>query len=213
MIFSDPFVKVAFNGRLLGQTATLKNTVNPDWSVEEGENNLRVFPLTIPRWREARDCRVDLEVFGASSDGQKTDFLGGKSISGEELHLLLTQPDLEQEDMAKGKGTGKDGWHWLDLRKGSGPTLAKAASTIQPKGEIAITVINSSTSGGGGTVQTEEEVNLDMQNTEPLVAQRLSIFEFTQNLNAANLLVKFISLCNIFVPENTRYLYLVFFFF
>ena len=178
-----------FNGRVLGQTSTLKSTSNPDWTTEGGAENLQSFPLTVPRWLDIRDCHLEVEVYGISGDAKssKTDFLGGRSLVGEELYTLLNSAHDKQIQ-------------WLDLRKSNKPNLSK--STIQPKGDVSLKIVPLN------PVSTADldDINIpaDEIATKNHADSRISIYEFTQNLRAEILLIKFISLSNIFVPENTR---------
>lgn len=84
---SDPFVKVYFNGKYQGRTATIKKTLNPDWSEKE------MFELVVPRGLQLEHTRLELEVLDEDS-GSEGDFLGCRVIGGLELMKLL---DYEAE--------------------------------------------------------------------------------------------------------------------
>ena len=150
---------------------------------------MQSFPLTVPRWMDIRDCHLEVEVYGVTGDAKssKTDFLGGRSLVGEELHTLLNSTDDKQI-------------HWLDLRKSNKPNLSK--STIQPKGDVSLKIVP--LNEGATADVTDIDISADETDTQSHANSRISIYEFTQNLRAEILLIKFISLSNIFVPENTR---------
>lgn len=181
---------MCFNGRDLGQTSTLKSTSNPDWTAEEGAENLKSFPLTIPRWLDVRDCHLEVEVFGITADAKssKTDFLGCRSLVGEELYTLLNNSGNKQIS-------------WLDLRKSNKPTLSK--STIQPKGDVSLKI----TPMHRDLINDVDEIDISADESDGTVNHnsRQSIYEFTHNLRAEVLQIKFISLANFFVPPNTRF--------
>ena len=179
-----------FNGRLLGQTSTLKSTSNPDWTAEEGAESLKSFPFTVPRWLDIRDCHLEVEVYGITADAKssKTDFLGCRSLVGEELYTLLNSSQDKQIT-------------WLDLRKSNKPTLSK--STIQPKGDVSLKI----TPLHHGLTNDVDDIDISADNSENKANfnSRISIYEFTHNLRAEVLQIKFISLTNMFVPPNTRF--------
>lgn len=175
---SDPFVKVSFNGHSLGQTSTLKNTSNPNWAAEEGPENMKTFQLTVPRWMEAKDCILELEVYGDSIDKDKTLrtlCLGVRVVVGEELALLLDGDGRLPVSM--------------DLRKSDKPPFAK--QTLVPKGEVLVKVKRRPSPRSSGAMREE--------------TQRIGVFEFAQNHSRQELIVKFLNMSNMPIfPEHTR---------
>jgi len=171
-------VKVFFNGHFLGQTSTLKNTSNPNWAAEEGQDNLKSFQLTVPRWTEAKHCILELEVYGDSIDKDKTLrtlFLGVRVVVGEELALLLN-------------GDGRLPIS-MDLRKSDKPSFAK--QSLVPKGEVSVKVKRRTTSHKNGVVGAE--------------STKINVFEFAQNHSRQELVVKFLNMANMPpFPERTR---------
>eukprot|EP01038_Epipyxis_sp_PR26KG_P004344 gene4344-6147_t len=82
---SDPFVRVTFDGHIIGQTEHCKNTVNPIWK-EEKQNHK--FKLKLSRGKYITRSLLEIEVFDYDYSSSH-DFLGMIRFDGEDLKNLL----------------------------------------------------------------------------------------------------------------------------
>ncbi len=71
-----------FNGRLLGRTRTIANTLDPDWEGSE------VFALVLPVGRALAQCCVEVELHDHDAMSQD-DFLGCRVLEGAQLVALM----------------------------------------------------------------------------------------------------------------------------
>jgi hypothetical protein len=81
--FSDPYVRIFFNGILLGQTNHIKNTLNPNF-----QNQNEDFLVVIPHRKQLEDCKLEVQVIDHDNLSQG-DLLGMRIITGPELARLF----------------------------------------------------------------------------------------------------------------------------
>ena len=100
-MFSDPFVKLLLDGRLVGQTAVVNNSVSPHWD--------ETFTFTLPLQASILDSALVLEVYSRD----KADLLGSCTVTGAALQELLAPKSagiaegvtlaLQREQRVRGK--------------------------------------------------------------------------------------------------------------
>lgn len=93
---SDPFVKVYWNKKYLGQTEHVNNTINPNWAGKNEE-----FELIVPVWLSVDQCELELQVFDYDKFSE-SDLLGVRILQGEELKWFISLASIES-----GAGGGK----------------------------------------------------------------------------------------------------------
>lgn len=79
---SDPFVRIWWNGRFVGMTSTIDDSLDPIWNEE--------FELPVAMGQQVESCFMELEVY--DRDGAKEgEFLGMLYLSGSKLQELMNE--------------------------------------------------------------------------------------------------------------------------
>lgn len=120
---SDPFVRVYFNSLLVGETAVLRNTLDPIWPNE-------TFTLSLPFYRSLANSAMLLMVYDYD-DLSEEDLLGVRYISG--LQLVLLCGDNHQQ-WADFKGE-YDAQHRTVILPLLGEECMEDTTTFQPTGK------------------------------------------------------------------------------
>jgi hypothetical protein len=141
---SDPFVKIYFNHKYVGQTDYHLNTINPNWIGKNEEHH-----ILLPPFMKAEDCELEFQVFDYDKFSE-SDLLGVRVLNGEALTMFLRLSSTASTTMSKAevseqqkKWKEKFGCEFNSNHKSVHFPIQKSAvlkQSIVPRGDIEIAI-------------------------------------------------------------------------
>ncbi len=107
---SDPYVRVFFNEKLLGQTNYVKSSLNPSFT-----NQNEDFFLMIPSHQRIDDCKLEVQIIDHDNMSQG-DLLGAHIITGSVLFNFLHSNPTQGNNVKSSSSIGETAEYWKSIK-------------------------------------------------------------------------------------------------